>query len=663
MTTLTTNPISQNQINGGVPAIAIDEATAKLTGFQSVGGALRSINFEVALLKAYLGDGLLSAANNLSDLADAVAARGNLGAKNLYYSSGTSAPSNSLGIINDFAINDNGVLYEKTGSTVWTSRIDLTTGAEVATAITAGISAHAAASDPHPIYLTQAEGDARYPLSSDLPETVDDRVAALLVAGANVSLTYNDTAGTLTIASTASGGGGASGIPYTYNDADPPTSSGQIRTLQASLNVATSVAINAADVNGDSATDITVRLKTGAIFTIAKDAANYVRFEATADYASGSVAVAVRAEQGTIATGDAVFLAIASDATSAGDGGGNGLTSQTITASQTAADGIAYICNSSSLLEVTVPSSGSRFAVSNRGTGGFKVRTSTGISIYFGTDIVNTSLKYISNTNQFSYVEFFSLSATQWIAVSSANVAYGVDNVNFAKSLYHFNETAGSTTPADTVVPARVITLVGAQTATGGKFANGLSLSAATSYAEFTIDDALSTNNFCAEFFVNTTDADTSNNHYIGFFRGSNAQASSGTLATSSDGVGNIFTLAGSKLNIAGAGVLGNEFNNMWVNIQKHIAITRFGNIFTFYIEGVVITQIDASAITGWTGGSFNGSFGTTPFKVRIGGQPFFSGSQDTFGRAGIYDEFRLTIGDPVYTAAFPPPTAAFTFP
>ncbi len=43
---------------------------------------------------------------------------------------------------------------------------------------------------------------------SDFSEAVDDRVAALLVAGTNVTLTYNDGANTLTIASTGGGGGG-----------------------------------------------------------------------------------------------------------------------------------------------------------------------------------------------------------------------------------------------------------------------------------------------------------------------------------------------------------------------------------------------------------------------------------------------------------------------
>jgi hypothetical protein len=36
--------------------------------------------------------------------------------------------------------------------------------------------------------------------TSTLPETIDDRVAALLVAGANITLTYNDVANSLTIA-------------------------------------------------------------------------------------------------------------------------------------------------------------------------------------------------------------------------------------------------------------------------------------------------------------------------------------------------------------------------------------------------------------------------------------------------------------------------------
>lgn len=49
---------------------------------------------------------------------------------------------------------------------------------------------------------------------TDFSEAVDDRVAALLVAGSNISLTYNDAGNTLTIASTG-GSGGSVSLPAT----------------------------------------------------------------------------------------------------------------------------------------------------------------------------------------------------------------------------------------------------------------------------------------------------------------------------------------------------------------------------------------------------------------------------------------------------------------
>jgi hypothetical protein len=53
--------------------------------------------------------------------------------------------------------------------------------------------------------VDRATGDARYVLASALNESVDDRVAALLVQGSNITLTYDDVANTLTVASTAAG--------------------------------------------------------------------------------------------------------------------------------------------------------------------------------------------------------------------------------------------------------------------------------------------------------------------------------------------------------------------------------------------------------------------------------------------------------------------------
>lgn len=56
----------------------------------------------------------------------------------------------------------------------------------------------------------QSALDAKVSTSS-LNENIDDRVANLLQAGSNITLTYNDTLGTLTIA--ASGGSGNSYFP------------------------------------------------------------------------------------------------------------------------------------------------------------------------------------------------------------------------------------------------------------------------------------------------------------------------------------------------------------------------------------------------------------------------------------------------------------------
>lgn len=47
-------------------------------------------------------------------------------------------------------------------------------------------------------------------------ERVDDRVSSLLVAGANVSLVYNDISNTLTVSSTASSSDALDLVSYTF---------------------------------------------------------------------------------------------------------------------------------------------------------------------------------------------------------------------------------------------------------------------------------------------------------------------------------------------------------------------------------------------------------------------------------------------------------------
>lgn len=63
-----------------------------------------------------------------------------------------------------------------------------------------------------------AEGTTNLYLTS---ERIDDRVAALLVAGTNIALTYDDTAGSLTIDASGGGGGGLTSFTDTLVTASP----------------------------------------------------------------------------------------------------------------------------------------------------------------------------------------------------------------------------------------------------------------------------------------------------------------------------------------------------------------------------------------------------------------------------------------------------------
>ena len=75
---------------------------------------------------------------------------------------------------------------------------------------------------------------------SGLSESIDDRVAALLVAGSNITLTYNDVADTLTIAT--SGGAGAS---WTEAEVDflTPSYDYQFMVTDAAVGVASKITV------------------------------------------------------------------------------------------------------------------------------------------------------------------------------------------------------------------------------------------------------------------------------------------------------------------------------------------------------------------------------------------------------------------------------------
>jgi hypothetical protein len=538
MTTIVTNPVT---LGAGVPDATTIEPDLKFLIIQTIASTLTFQEAPLALVKSNLLAGALVAANNLSDLANAVTARGNIGARNFYYSSGTTAPSGTSGIIGDTAINDSGIIYEKTAATTWTIRLDIMTAAEL-TAL--GLISQATADTRYAplgespgsgarylfdvstaigsigtgeirfnntvsasitsiaIYETDRNGGAmatfldlisigsKLQVSFDVSEEIyswfnvtgitdngafrtftvthiasagtraNGEVTLGIFGSAGSSLTVREVDGTPSIAAsviefpngslTDQGGGvarltlasgGASGIQYTYNDADPPTASGQIRTLQASLNVATAVAINAADSNGDGATDITARLKTGAIFTIAKDASNYVRFEATADYASGSVSVVMRADQGTILTGDTVYLAIASDAVSTSGGGGLAYTEFTASAALT--EGQGAIANSSSAINFTLPAglaANQPIEVTGKGTGIWAVLGGTFLT---AAGVSNTGLRRLA-THQYASARIKAIAPGAWV----------IQNPSDMTGLELFTDNAGFSPEANAAIAA-----------------------------------------------------------------------------------------------------------------------------------------------------------------------------------------------------------------
>lgn len=101
----------------------------------------------------------------------------------------------------------------------WNATHTVTGTVEIAdvTGLTAALAGKAAAAHTHAIADVmglQTALDAKAALShshiaadlTDFAEAVDDRVAALLIAGTNITLTYNDVANTLTIAAAGSSG-------------------------------------------------------------------------------------------------------------------------------------------------------------------------------------------------------------------------------------------------------------------------------------------------------------------------------------------------------------------------------------------------------------------------------------------------------------------------
>lgn len=161
--------------------------------------ALKANDSDVDALVAVV-DGKLQKNQNLADLTSAATARGNLG-----------LGSAALAAAGDFATDDH--IH---ANAVANGAAGFLSGADKAKLD--GVAAGATANDTDAELRDRAThtGTQIAATISDLSESVRDIIAAALVAGANVTITPNDVADTITIEAAAGGGGGGGTITRRY---------------------------------------------------------------------------------------------------------------------------------------------------------------------------------------------------------------------------------------------------------------------------------------------------------------------------------------------------------------------------------------------------------------------------------------------------------------
>ena len=181
------------------------------------------------------------------------------------------------------------------------------------------------------------------------------------------------------------------------------------------------------------------------------------------------------------------------------------------------------------------------------------------------------------------------------------------------------------------------------------KFGAGGADFSGTGYFYWTCNTAgiLDTSDLCIEAFINA-DA-TQPNSYPSFLQtypgtGTNWLAGALSIGVSRPaGETNKITLY--IYNYSTTVALLTSTNGIVGSGWKHVAITRSGNTWRLFIDGV----LEATA-------TWSGSVHTAAQKAYIGGDPW-SGAD---GLKGQIDELRITVGQARYTAAFTPPPAPF---
>jgi hypothetical protein len=494
-------------------------------------------------------------------------------------------------------------------------------------------------------------------------------IANLGASGAELTLDFYGVGG---------GSGVGSGLRFNYDTSSAVASlQGRFARNGASFSAATQISLSKSEnlANNPDVSSILLRLTLGAIFELRKSGTAWVRYRSTGapvldQTGDDSYAIPVVFESegaDSIVNTDTVYLTIISDAPPAPPASGGSITWTTLSADVTGNANTGYTNNSNTLRRLTLPSSpalGDEVPFSTSGTGGLRVYANNSQNIRGLSQLITGAAKYLQSSNQFAYGSVVALSATEWILKSlPVNMIYGEDVVSLVKSLIHFDQAAGSTAFVDEVVPSRVITAVGsAAAATTGRFGNGVRINAAngqTDHVEFQIDDQLGTNDFCVEFFVRPQSTDYAERWWIAAYRGtptSNAYgfgANNVIFALTNPTGGNTQAESSNPSWVSSPILVAGSFAS-WINgngsTSYHIALTRQGNTYRIFTNGAV-TGSDTTASTV--------NFGTAPFKIRLGGRIFSNDSKPN----ATYDEFRLTIGDPVYTTAFTAPSAPFTFP
>lgn len=121
------------------------------------------------------------------------------------------------------------------GSTVVGTGLVTVTPSDVADTVTVATTATANSSDATLLNRANHTGTQAFSTISDGTEAVQDVVGAMVVAGANTAVTYNDAAGTLTVSASGASGDGtqvhAVGNSGTALTLDAASASGYIKTI------------------------------------------------------------------------------------------------------------------------------------------------------------------------------------------------------------------------------------------------------------------------------------------------------------------------------------------------------------------------------------------------------------------------------------------------